>query len=75
MKIITLKRTNFLLFLLSIFFLVLIFLIDLGFYYMRNYPSNIYGLREFMIVFALSFFGWLIYRQRYIQEKDIVYKL
>jgi len=75
MKIITLKRTNLILFVLSIFFLAFIFLIDLGFYYTRNYPSNIYGLREFMIVFALSFFSSLIYRQHYIQEKDILFKL
>ncbi len=75
MKIITIKRTNFFLFILSIFFLVLIFLIDMGFYYTRHYPSNIYGLREFMIVFALSFFGSLIYRQRYIQKKDVLFKL
>ncbi|NOY78078.1 MAG: SpoIIE family protein phosphatase [Calditrichaeota bacterium] len=75
MKIITLKRTNLILFVLSIFFLAFIFLIDLGFYYTRNYPSNIYGLREFMIVFALLFFSSLIYRQHYIQEKDILFKL
>ena len=75
MKIITLKRTNFVLFILSVFFLAFIFLIDLGFYYTRNYPSNVYGLREFMIVFALSFFGSLIYRQRYILEKNVLFKL
>lgn len=62
-------------FILSIFFLILIFLIDLAFYYTRNYPSNILGLRELMIIFTFSFFGSLIYRQRYIQEKDILHKL
>ncbi|GBD95022.1 phosphoserine phosphatase RsbU [bacterium BMS3Abin05] len=75
MKLFTSKRTIAVLFFISILFLIFTLIIDLGFYYTRNYPSNVYGLREFMIVFSFLFFSLLIYRQRYIQNKDILFKI
>ena len=69
------KKWDVLLFLISVAFLVFTLVIDLAFYYNHTYPANVYGLREFMLVFALSYFSYLLSRQRYIQEKNVLFKL
>ncbi len=69
------KKLDVFLFVFSVVFLIFTLIIDLAFYYNHTYPTNVYGLREFLLVFALAYFGNLILRQRYIQEKNILFKL
>ena len=69
------KKWDVFLFIVSVAFLIFTLIIDVAFYYNHTYPTNVYGLREFMLVFSLAYFGNLISRQRYIQEKNILFKL
>ncbi len=58
---------------LAIFLMVLAF--DLAFTYPGHMPIHLYWLREVLIILAFLMLSNVLYGRRYIEEKNIVYKL
>jgi len=61
--------------LLGLLFLAVVLALDLAFPYMSDLPLTLYWMREGLIVATFLLYGVTLYGRRYIEEKNILYKL